>query len=137
MFTGLLVPAAPADGKASSESTSYGAAELNYKQMNSVGENTIKNCSAVKDFGVAEDANTKHRSEMEDAWVMMDQFAGADGSAFFGLYDVRRKKEDDCRYRVVEKKSGRATTEMPQQNFACQSCICFALATLARTPRCP
>lgn len=36
------------------------------------------------------DANTKHRSEMEDAWIMMDQFAGSDGSAFFGLYDVMR-----------------------------------------------
>ncbi len=88
LFTGLLVPSQVGlKGEASSESTSYGAAERNYKQMNSAGENTVKACTAVKDFGFAEDPNPAHRSSMEDAWIMMDQFGGEEGSAFFGLYD--------------------------------------------------
>ncbi len=88
LFTGLMVPSAVGlKGETSSESTSYGASERKYKQMNSLGENTVKTCTAVKDFGFAEDPNPAHRPSMEDAWVMMDHFGGIETSAFFGLYD--------------------------------------------------
>jgi PAS domain S-box-containing protein len=88
LFTGLLVPSAVGlKGETSTESTNYGANERKYKQMNSLGENTVKTCAAVKDFGFAEDPNPAHRPSMEDAWIMMDDFGGVDNSAFFGLYD--------------------------------------------------
>ena len=131
LFTGMLVPATDADGKASSESTSYGAAELNYKQMNSVGENTIKNCSAVKDFGVAEDANTKHRSEMEDAWIMMDHFGGTEGNAFFGVYDVRIFFFFFFFCGLLDLK--RVTTELEPPNSVWPNCICSAPEAQKRT----
>ena len=87
LFTGMLVPVHAKAGDTTSESTSYGAAERNYMQMNSAGENTIKSVSGVKDFGAAEDANPTHRSAMEDAWIVMDKCGGKDGDVFFGVYD--------------------------------------------------
>lgn len=88
LFTGILVQAnVDKSGKESSESTSYGAAERNIKQMNSLGENTVVGCAAVKDFGVAENANQRHRSSMEDSWIMVDAFGGVEGSAFFAIFD--------------------------------------------------
>jgi len=87
LFTGMLVPNTGSSRENTSESTSYGAAERNYLQMNSAGQNTIKSLSSCKDFGAAEDANPKHRDAMEDAWVVMDKPGGKDGDVFFGLYD--------------------------------------------------
>ena len=79
LFTGLLVPTVGKGGEESSDSTSYGAAERNSRQMNSNGENTVTSCSSVKDFGVVEDPNIKHRPSMEDAWIMVDNFGGDAG----------------------------------------------------------
>lgn len=81
LFVGMLVPTDLSGG------VSYGALERNEKKMSSYGESTITSCSSVRDFGAAEDQNVKHRSTMEDQWVMVDCFNKVDGSAYFALFD--------------------------------------------------
>lgn len=89
LFTGILLPTNPMSGKedSSQESSSLEQSGRNHKQMNSVGDNSVITCAAVRDFGTAEDANVQHRSAMEDAWVMVDDFMATPGDAFFAIYD--------------------------------------------------
>lgn len=88
LFTGVLMRSETDDkGNKSAGSTSYTAADRNFKQMNSAGDNTISGCTAIKDFGAAEDANKAARPEMQDTWVMVDEFAETKGFAYFGVYD--------------------------------------------------
>eukprot|EP00871_Galdieria_phlegrea_P003543 jgi/Galph1/418/GphlegSOOS_G5248.1 len=44
-------------------------------------------CGAVHSVGFAEEANHRFRPTMEDAHVVVDEFAGNNKDAFFGVYD--------------------------------------------------
>jgi len=52
-----------------------------------------KNCTSVRDYGVACDQNFKCRRRMEDAHYLEDGFNGDPHSGFFGVYDGHGGKE--------------------------------------------
>ena len=96
VFTGVLAPAyTDSDSNAShsesstsrSSSKNSSAASQQLNVMSSMNDNRIAKFSSFKDFGIHEDANKKHRSSMEDAWVCVDVVSSEAGSAFFGVYD--------------------------------------------------
>ena len=88
-FTAVLTPLEDFDESSTSESSASRSSKNSQRSnvMSSVFDHDFSSYKSFKDFGVAEDANKKHRKFMEDSWVIVDRMNEEDGAAFFGVYD--------------------------------------------------